>query len=130
MTTKILSVDDSSLMRLAIARVFAPYDCLVLQAEDGEKGFAATVEHRPDLIILDYNMPVLDGVGMLRKLRGDPQVARTRVIMLTANSAPEIVATVARLGVRDYLIKPFDDETLLGKAAKLIALVPKTPTES
>jgi two-component system cell cycle response regulator len=49
----------------------------------------------------------------------------TKVIMLTANSNPETVTAVARLGVREYITKPFQDEQLLAKAARLVALVPK-----
>jgi len=125
MTVKILSVDDSSLIRMAIARLFARYECEVVSAADGEKGLAAVDEHKPNVVILDYNMPVLDGIGMLRRLRDNPETKRLPVIMLTANSAPETIATVARLGVRDYITKPFDDELLVSKVAKVVSLVPK-----
>jgi CheY-like chemotaxis protein len=96
-----------------------------LQAADGEAGLIATREHRPDLILLDYNMPVLDGIGMLKLLREEPDIRRTPVIMLTANSAPTTIATVARLGVRDYVTKPFDGPLLLSKVARLITLSPR-----
>jgi two-component system cell cycle response regulator len=125
MKVKILSVDDSSLIRMAIARLFSRYECEVISAADGEKGLAAVDEHKPNVVILDYNMPVLDGIGMLRRLRDNPETKRLPVIMLTANSAPETIATVARLGVRDYITKPFDDELLVSKVAKVVSLVPK-----
>ena len=72
-----------------------------------------------------YNMPVLDGIGMLRRLRDNPETKRLPVIMLTANSSPETIATVARLGVRDYITKPFDDAMLVSKVAKVVSLVPR-----
>jgi two-component system cell cycle response regulator len=125
MKVKILSVDDSSLIRMAIARLFSRYECEVVSAADGEKGLAAVDEHKPNVVILDYNMPVLDGIGMLRRLRDNPETKRLPVIMLTANSAPETIATVARLGVRVYITKPFDDELLVSKVAKVVSLVPK-----
>ncbi|MCX7055964.1 MAG: response regulator [Pseudomonadota bacterium] len=118
----ILSVDDSSVLRRALVQLFAPYDCVVQQAADGEAGLVAVREHRPALILLDYNMPVLDGVGMLQRLRLEPDVARTPVIMLTANAAPEMLARVARLGVRDYVVKPFDGPSLLAKVSRLVPL--------
>jgi two-component system cell cycle response regulator len=62
---------------------------------------------------------------MLRRLRDNPETKRLPVIMLTANAAPETIATVARLGVRDYITKPFDDEMLISKVAKVVSLVPK-----
>ena len=87
----ILTVDDSKVLRLALMELFRPYDCRMLQAADGLEGLAVVREHRPDLVLLDYNMPVLDGLGMLRELRADPEIARTNVIMLTANTAPQAV---------------------------------------
>ena len=125
MNPKILSVDDSGLVRKAVSRVFSRFECTMLEAENGEIGLQQTLEHRPDLIILDYNMPVMDGVEMLKRLRADESLKKTKVIMLTANSNPETIATVARLGVRDYITKPFVDEQLLAKAARLVTLVPK-----
>ena len=124
-TPTILSVDDSKVLRLALTELFRPYDCRMLQAADGLEGLAAVREHRPDLVLLDYNMPVLDGLGMLRELRADPEIARTNVIMLTANTAPQALAAVARLGVRDYVVKPHDGPVLLAKVARLITLIPR-----
>ena len=125
MTVKILSVDDSSLIRMAIARLFSRFECEVVSAADGEKGLEAVEKHKPNVVILDYNMPVLDGIGMLRRLRDNPETKRLPVIMLTANAAPETISAVARLGVRDYITKPFDDEMLISKVAKVVSLVPK-----
>lgn len=121
----ILTVDDSRVLRLSLVELFRPFDCRVLQAADGAEGLRAVREHRPDLVILDYNMPVLDGVGMLQALRADPRIAATRVIMLTANAAPQTLAEVARLGVRDYVMKPHDGPALLAKAARLVTLSPR-----
>ena len=121
----ILTVDDSRVLRLSLVELFRPFDCQVVQAADGAEGLSAVREYRPDLVILDYNMPVMDGIGMLRELRADPDLARTNVIMLTANAAPQTLAQVARLGVRDYVIKPHDGPALLAKAARLITLSPR-----
>jgi two-component system cell cycle response regulator len=125
MIPKILSVDDSSLVRKAVARVFSGFECIVIEAENGEVGLEQTAAERPDLIILDYNMPVMDGVEMLKRLRSDEALKKTKVIMLTANSNPETIATVAKLGVRDYVTKPFTDDQLLAKAARQVTLVPR-----
>src|SRR5262249_34561680 len=78
-----------------------------------------------DLILLDYNMPVMDGVTMLRRLRDDAELRRTPVIMLTSESSAENIATVARLGVRDYIMKPLDEDLLLAKTARVVSLVPR-----
>jgi two-component system cell cycle response regulator len=119
---KILSVDDSRTIRLMLKRVFRPFHCELFEAADGMEGLEAVITHQPDLIMLDYNMPVMDGVTMLRKMREHDNIKRTPVIMLTAEDSNEIISTVARLGVRDYIIKPFEDENLLSKVSRIINL--------
>jgi two-component system cell cycle response regulator len=129
MTPKVLSVDDSKTIRLLLARLFRPFACEFFAASNGEEGLAIAAEQRPDLILLDYNMPVMDGIAMLRRLREDPELRRTPVIMLTAEAGCESMATVARLGVRDYVTKPFREEQLLAKAGRIIPLIarPEAP---
>ena len=126
MTPKILSIDDSKTIRLLLARLFRPFACEWMEAANGEEGLAVAARENPDLIILDYNMPVMDGLAMLRKLREHATLQRTPVIMLTADSGLQSLATVARLGVRDYVTKPFRDEELLAKAGRIIPLIPRT----
>jgi two-component system, cell cycle response regulator len=128
MTPKILSIDDSKTIRLSLARLFGPFACEWHEAANGEEGLALAIRELPDLIILDYNMPVMDGIAMLRKLRADTRLKRTPVIMLTADSGPQSLAIVARLGVRDYVTKPFREEELLAKVGRIIPLIPRANT--
>ena len=121
----LLTVDDSSVQRRSLVELFRPYRCRVIEARDGREGLTAIRENRPDLVLLDYNMPVLDGLGLLRELRADPAVARTPVIMITTDNTPPTLAAAARLGVRDHVVKPHDGPTLLIKAARLVPLVPR-----
>jgi len=125
MTPTILSIDDSKTIRLVLARLFSPFVCEWREAANGEEGLAMAGREKPDLILLDHNMPVMDGITMLRKLREDPGLKRIPVIMLTAESGLESLAAVARLGVRDYVTKPFRDEELLAKAGRIIPLIPR-----
>jgi CheY-like chemotaxis protein len=125
MSPKILSIDDSKTVRALLARLLRPYECELCEAANGEEGLAVAARERPDLIFLDYNMPVMDGVTMLRRLRDNTELRRTPVIMLTAESSAENIATVARLGVRDYIIKPFDEVLLLAKTVRVVSLVPR-----
>jgi len=125
LTPTILSIDDSKTIRLALARLFSPFACQWREAANGEEGLAIANREKPDLIILDHNMPVMDGLTMLRKLREDAGLKRTPVIMLTAESGLENLGAVARLGVRDYVTKPFRDEELLAKAGRIIPLIPR-----
>ncbi len=128
MSPKILSVDDSKAVRKLLARMFRPFDCELCEAANGEEGLAVAAREMPDLIILDYNMPVMDGVSMLRRMRENTDLRRTPVIMLTAELSAENIAIVARLGVRDYVTKPFSEELLLAKAARAVPLVAR-PTQ-
>ena len=125
MTPRILSIDDSKTTRLVLARLFRPFVCELREAANGEEGLAIATQEKPDLIILDHNMPVMDGMTMLRRMREDPGLERTPVIMLTAESGLESLAALARLGVRDYLTKPFREEELLAKAGRIIPLTPR-----
>ncbi len=64
----------------------------------------------------------MDGVTMLQHLRSEPELRSIPVIMLTAESNPKVISTVARLGVRDYVVKPFQEQALIAKVSKIIAL--------
>jgi two-component system cell cycle response regulator len=126
MSTKILTVDDSKLIRTIIAKSFQPYDCAIMEATNGADGLAAASREKPDIILLDYNMPIMDGFEVLTRLRGDPLLKATPVILLTTLSDRGTVVKMARLGVRDYLIKPFKEESLVEKVGRVVPLKPKT----
>jgi two-component system cell cycle response regulator len=125
MALKVLSVDDSRTIRLIVGKSFRPYDVQVCEAANGEEGLAAAAREKPDLIILDVTMPVMDGVTMLSKLKEDPALKTIPVIMLTAESGRDNVLQIAKLGVRDYLVKPFKDTQLIEKAGRIISLQKK-----
>jgi two-component system cell cycle response regulator len=122
---KILSVDDSKTIRMIVTRAFRTYDCTICEASNGEEGLAVAAREKPDLILLDITMPVMDGVTMLTKLKEDPELKPIPVIMLTAESGRENVLHIAKLGIRDYLVKPFKEDQLMEKVKKVIALQPK-----
>ena len=125
MTPTILSIDDSKTIRLVLARLFSPFVCEWREAANGEEGLAMAGREKPDLILLDHNMPVMDGITMVRRMRESPALKRTPVIMLTTETGPEYIATAARLGVRDYVTKPFREEELLAKVGRIIPLMPR-----
>jgi two-component system cell cycle response regulator len=122
MPIKVLSVDDSRTIRLIVTRALMPYDCVVIEAANGEEGLAAAMREKPDLILLDITMPVMDGVTMLGKLKENEELKRMPVIMLTAESGRDNVLHISKLGVQDYLVKPFRAEQLIEKAARAVPL--------
>lgn len=123
---KILTIDDSKTVRRILASLFVPLGCVVCEAANGEQGLAVAAIEKPDLIILDYNMPVMDGLTMLQRLREDAELRHTPVILLTAEAGVKNIAAAARLGARDYIVKPFQDEVLLAKVARIITFVPRS----
>lgn len=127
---KILTVDDSKTVRRILAALFAPFGCTICEAADGEEGLSVAALEKPDLILLDYNMPVMDGLTMLQRLREDAAMRHTPVILLTAEAGAKNIAAAARLGARDYVTKPFQDEVLIAKVARIITLGPRSTDPS
>jgi two-component system cell cycle response regulator len=125
MPIKVLSVDDSRTIRLIVIRALMPYDCIVIEAANGEEGLAAAAREKPDLILLDITMPVMDGVTMLTKLKENDELKEMPVIMLTAESGRDNVLHISKLGIQDYLVKPFRAEQLIEKAARVVPLQKK-----
>jgi two-component system cell cycle response regulator len=124
MRYKVLTVDDSKTVRIIVRKAFKTYDCDILEAGNGIEGLAVAAKEAPDLILLDITMPVMDGVEMLTRLKADPKLKAIPVIMLTAEGGRDNVLKIAKIGVRDYLVKPFKEEALIEKAGRVIDLKP------
>jgi two-component system, cell cycle response regulator len=124
MRYKVLTVDDSKTVRIIVKKAFKPYDCEIFEAANGVEGLAVAAKENPDLILLDVTMPVMDGVEMLTKLKSDAALKGIPVIMLTAEGGRDNVLKIAKIGVRDYLVKPFKEEVLIEKASRVIDLKP------
>jgi len=122
---KILSVDDSKMIHMVIGRAFKNYNVELSFASNGVEGLAVATRENPDLIILDVTMPVMDGVETLSKLKADPLMKEIPVIMLTAEAGKENVVKIARMGIRDYIIKPFTEQVLLERVGRVLDLQPK-----
>jgi DNA-binding response OmpR family regulator len=125
MTLKVLAVDDSKTIRKIVSKAFSTYDCEVLEAENGIEGLSTASREKPDLIVLDITMPVMNGVEMLGKLKGQPDLKDIPVIMLTAESGKDNVMQIVKMGVRDYMVKPFKGEQLIERVMKILTLQPK-----
>jgi two-component system cell cycle response regulator len=124
MRKKILTVDDSKTVRIIVRKAFKSYDCDILEAANGVEGLAVASKEIPDLILLDITMPVMDGVETLTKLKSDPHLRGIPVMMLTAEGGKENVLKIAKIGVRDYIVKPFKEELLIEKTNRIIDLKP------
>lgn len=125
MGVTILTVDDSKMIRTLVGRALQRYDVRLLEAENGETGVAVAQSERPDMILLDVAMPVMDGIEALQKLKSDPATKPIPVIMLTAEASKEKVMEIIRGGADYYLLKPFKQENLIQSIVKKLTLLPR-----
>lgn len=118
----ILTVDDSRAVRSIVAKQVKGLGFDVLEAEDGVQGLERLQQSKVDLVLLDVTMPNMDGPTMLQKMReaGD----ETPVIMLTSESQRSIVENAMRLGIADYVLKPFKPEELRAKVLSVLQAEP------
>ena len=122
MSKKVLTIDDSKTVRLIVTKHLSPFGIEILEAENGEIGVAKAKEGKPDLILLDFNMPVKDGYSTLIELKDDPSTNPIPVIMLTTETVQETVFKLIKLGLKDYVAKPFTREILLKKVNASLGL--------
>jgi two-component system OmpR family response regulator len=118
---RVLVVDDDPfLLELIMTRLaIAEYD--VRGARDGREALQRLVDFRPEAMVLDINMPVLDGFGVLASMKAQGLTDRTLTMVLTARNNAEDVTKAIQLGAKDYLSKPFKDDALLQRVGRLFA---------
>ena len=111
--------DDPAIVELITTRLeLAGYRAF--SARNGQQGITRVAEVHPAALILDINMPGLDGFEVLRRLRRSGHLARLPTMVLTARNQPEDVRLAIELGARDYLAKPFNDQNFLTRVARLL----------
>ena len=108
MNQKILSIDDSKTIRLLLARMLRPFQVELREAGNGEEGLAQAKEVRPDLIILDYNMPVMDGLEFLKHVRAEHGPSQPVVVLCTTEAGIDRIVEALAAGAQEYIMKPFD----------------------
>ena len=118
---RVLIVDDLPFMRKVLRDALTEGGFAVAaEAENGREGLALYQENRPDLVILDIAMPVMDGISALERLmRRDPSAA---VIMCSALGEQEMIIRAIRLGAKDFIVKPFQPERVVSAARKALRL--------
>ena len=114
-TKRVLLVDDSIIARKKITAILKKLGCQVVEAEDGLHGLAQAKHTLPDLIILDVQMPRMDGITALHALRQDERFASTPILMLTAHSDKEIVSKALSDHASDYIRKDGSVEDIMGR---------------
>lgn len=120
MTASILTVDDSPSLRMAIKIALTGAGYAVSEAGDGAEGLQKATNGRFDMIITDLNMPIMDGLTMIRELRKSPAQAGTPIIFLTTESDDSVKQQARSAGATGWLVKPFVPEQLIKVARKVL----------
>jgi two-component system chemotaxis response regulator CheY len=118
---KVLVVDDQLTMRevtrLALNELGIKQ---VLDAENGKDAFQTATTQPLNMIISDFNMPEMDGLDLLRSVRGHPAVRKLPFILVTGRGDTELVTKAAQAGVNNYIVKPFTTQTLREKIEAVV----------
>ncbi|MDO5691440.1 MAG: response regulator [Pseudomonadota bacterium] len=119
MIKNILVVDDSQVDRSRLERLLSSVGYQVAAADNGQAALDAVKKSKPDLILMDVNMPVMDGFAATRALRGDAATKDIPVVMVTAKDQKADKAWGQMLGAKGYVTKPFTDEDVLSVVRSL-----------
>lgn len=119
--SQVLIADDDPLLRAILEHKLVAAGYAVSSVEDGQQALQQAAALKPDVLVLDGMMPVMDGFEALRRLKGDPETAGLAVVMLTALKREDDVVSALRLGAADYLAKPFNPDELVARLDRLTA---------
>jgi CheY-like chemotaxis protein len=117
---RVLVADDNPVSRELIREILENDDCEVIEAGDGREALEKVREHRPDLALLDIQMPVMDGNAVMREIRADPQLSLLPVVALTAYAMQGDREKALALGFNSYITKPIDIPTFRAEVAVLL----------
>ena len=116
---KILIVDDSKVIRMVARRILEGLQFSIAEAADGKLALEACQKEMPDAILLDWNMPVMNGIDFLRRLRQLNNGASPRVVFCTTENDVSHIQEAISAGANEYIMKPFDSEILQAKFSQI-----------
>jgi two-component system chemotaxis response regulator CheY len=120
---KALVVDDSRVMRMIIGRALKERGFEVVQASDGREALEVLGEGgEVDVMMVDCNMPEMDGLALVTKLRGNDAHASMKIVMVTSQTEADQIADALSVGADEYIMKPFTNEVIFEKL-ELLGLV-------
>ena len=117
---RILVVDDSGAYRLLLTRILEQENHEIRQEENGARAEEAALEFEPDLILLDYGLPNMDGLQVCRRLKSHPSIRHVPIMMITAHSETKIQSTALDAGANDFLVKDADKVVLLARVRGML----------
>jgi two-component system, chemotaxis family, chemotaxis protein CheY len=113
-------VDDSRVMRTILTRLLTGMNFTVLQASDGAEALQMLEDGaRPDVALVDWNMPVMDGLTFIKRCRANPDYRDLVLMMVTTESEQSQIVRAMAAGAHDYVVKPFTEEMIVQKLGLL-----------
>jgi two-component system chemotaxis response regulator CheY len=110
-----LVVDDSRVIRKVARRILEAHGFTVAEAADGQQALDACRTEMPDCVLLDWNMPVMNGLDFLKRLRAEFGPDNPLVVFCTTETEMSSIEQAITNGAQEYIMKPFDEEILIGK---------------
>jgi two-component system, chemotaxis family, chemotaxis protein CheY len=114
-----LVVDDSAVIRKVARRIIESLNFEISEAEDGSKALDHCKNEMPDAILLDWNMPVMDGYEFLREVRKLPEGSKPKIIFCTTENDVGHIAKAIHAGADEYIMKPFDKDIVESKFSEV-----------
>ena len=119
----VLAVDDIPLNLLLVQKMLARFNFKIKTAANGQQALESIAAEKPDLILLDLMMPIMDGFEVIRRLRADPATSDIRIVILSALNSNEDVIKGFNVGANDFIMKPIIMEKLLSCVVTQMQLV-------
>ena len=116
----VLIVEDNEKNRKLLRKVLEKKGFRTVEVETGEEALVAARQHAPDLVLLDYQLPGIDGIETFRRFRADPALERIPIVAVTASAMPEDIARMKEAGFDGFETKPISVQALLATVASLI----------
>lgn len=113
---KILLVDDAAFMRMRCAKLLLENGYEVAEAENGQEAISKYQSYRPDLVLMDITMPVMDGISATREIKNLD--ANAKVVMVSALGQQTMVIEAIKAGAKDFVVKPFEPDKILTTVKK------------
>jgi len=115
---KILLVDDAAFMRMRCSKLLTEHGYEVAEAENGQEAIAMYQSYRPDLVLMDITMPVMDGITATREIKNID--ADAKVVMVSALGQQTMVIEAIKAGAKDFVVKPFEPDKILSTVRKFV----------
>jgi two-component system, chemotaxis family, chemotaxis protein CheY len=115
---KIMLVDDAAFMRMRCAKLLTENGYEVGEAENGQEAITKYQAYKPDLVLMDITMPVMDGITATREIKGlDPHA---KIVMVSALGQQTMVIEAIKAGAKDFVVKPFEPDKILTTVRKFV----------